>query len=303
MTTERPPERPTAVPGQPTVAVLGIGIMGHGIAGNLCRHGLPVRVWNRTRTKAEPLAELGAVVAGNPAEAVAGADVVLTVLNDGPRVLEAITSAETGLTPGTVWAQVSTVGVSAIAPLVQFAADRGLTFVDSPVQGSKPAAEQGQLVVLAAGPASARPVLEPVYRAIGERVRWVADTGETGAASRLKLVLNSWVLALTHGTAEALALAEGLGVDPADFLAVVTGGPLDNAYLRTKSRAILANDFTPTFTVTNAAKDAALVVGAAEQAGVRLDVAAAGRQRLERAAAGGHADEDMAASYFASFIH
>lgn len=295
------PRSQDAATDRPTVAVLGIGIMGHGIAGNLCRHALPVRMWNRTRAKAEPLAELGAVVATNPAEAVTGADVVLTVLNDGPRVLEAITSAETGLAPGTVWAQVSTVGVSAIAPLVEFAADHELTFVDSPVQGSKPAADQGQLVVLAAGPPSARAVLEPVYAAIAARTRWVADTGETGAASRLKLVLTSWVLALTHGTAEALSLARGLDVDPADFLAAVDGGPLDNAYLRTKSQAILSNDFTTTFSVANAAKDAGLVVEAAAQAGVRLDVAAAGRQRLDRAAAAGHADEDMAASYFASF--
>jgi 3-hydroxyisobutyrate dehydrogenase len=284
----------------PTVAVLGTGIIGAAVARNLRRHGLAVRVWNRTRSRAQPLAEDGALVTDTPADAVRGADVVLTVLTDGATVLDTLTSAAPGLAAGTVLAQLSTVGVAAVEPLARFAEAHGLRFVDAPVQGTRGPAEQGQLVLLAAGPTDVRPVLAPVFDAIGRRTLWVADTGANGAASRLKLVLNSWAFALTHGVAEALALADGLGVDPAHFVDVVTGGPMDNAYFQLKGAAIGAGDYTTSFSVRNAEKDARLVLAAAEQAGVRLDVAEAGWHRFQRATAAGHGDLDMAASHLVS---
>ncbi|GAA3065390.1 hypothetical protein GCM10020000_56480 [Streptomyces olivoverticillatus] len=131
---------------------------------------------------------------------------------------------------------------------------------------------------------------------------WVGEDGTDGAASRLKLVLNSWVLTVTHGTAEALALAKGLGVDPERFLDAVADGPLDMGYLRAKAALLLGGELTPpSFATTTAEKDARLIVAAGERAGVRLDVAAAGAERFHRAVEQGHGDEDMVASYFASF--
>ncbi|MEW2455508.1 NAD(P)-dependent oxidoreductase [Streptomyces albus] len=289
--------------GRPEVAVLGTGVLGAPIARNLSRSGFPVRAWNRTASKAEALAADGVRAATTPADAVRGARVVLTVLNDGPRVLETMRAAAPGLAPGTVWAQVSTVGEE-VADLAAFADEAGLVFVDSPVQGTREPAENGQLVVLAAGPAEARETLRPLFDAIGKRTLWVADDAAgaaQGAASRLKLVLNTWVLALTTGVGETLALAKGLGVDPAHVLDVVTGGPMDNAYFQGKSAAIIDGDYTTSFAVDNAAKDARLVLAAAERAGVRMDGTEAARRRLERAAAQGHGEEDMAAGYFASF--
>ncbi|MFE6129464.1 NAD-binding protein, partial [Streptomyces sp. NPDC056437] len=120
-------------------------------------------------------------------------------------------------------------------------------------------------------------------------------------ASKLKLVLNSWVGALNHAAAEANALAHGLGVDPRAFLDSVSGGPLDNGYLRLKTEAILAGDFTPSFSVDNALKDARLIVEAGERRGVALDVARAGAERFERLVDRGLGEKDMAASYLASF--
>jgi 3-hydroxyisobutyrate dehydrogenase len=128
---------------------------------------------------------------------------------------------------------------------------------------------------------------------------WLA--AEAGAASRLKLVVNSWVLALTTGAAEALALAKGLDIDPRLFLQLVSGGPLDSRYLQAKGSAILAGDFSPNFTVELAGKDARLITEAADSAGIRLDVAPAVAGRFRRAAELGHASEDMAATYLASF--
>ncbi|GLZ39153.1 NAD(P)-dependent oxidoreductase [Actinokineospora sp. NBRC 105648] len=284
----------------PTIAVLGTGIIGAPVARNLAAAGFDVRAWNRTRDKAAALAPHGVRVAGTPAEAVAGAKIVLTVLKDAPAVLAAVTAAAPGLAHDVVWVQLSTVG-EAVDELAAFAAERGLTFVDAPVLGTRQPAEQGQLVVLAAGDPAVRGVVQPLFDAIGKKTVWVADDAGSGSASRLKLVLNTWVLALNHGVGEALALAKGLGVDPAHFVDAVTGGPLDNGYFQTKSAAIRAGDYTTAFSVDNAEKDARLVLAAAEHAGVRLDATAAGAQRLARASALGHGDDDMAAGYFASF--
>jgi 3-hydroxyisobutyrate dehydrogenase len=101
--------------------------------------------------------------------------------------------------------------------------------------------------------------------------------------------------------AESLALAKGLGLDPDLVRQVVTGGPLDSDYFQAKARAMLEGDFTPSFTVRNAEKDTELITSAGESAGVRLDVVAAARERFRRATDAGHGDEDMAATWYASF--
>ncbi len=286
---------------KPTVTVLGTGIMGAAMARTLLRHGLPVRVWNRARAKAQALAEHGAHVADSPAEAVTDADAVITMLSDGDAVREAMDAAVPGLRQGQVWAQMSTVGVTATEALARFARHHGLVFVDAPVLGTRQPAERGELVVFAAGPVDARARLEPVFDAVGQRTIWLADSGDTGMASRLKLVVNSWVLALTSGVAEALALARGLGLDPRLFPEIVAGGPLDSPYLQAKAAAILTGDYTPNFAVRSGEKDARLILQAAESAGVRLDLAAACRERFRRAVEQGHGEEDIAATYFASF--
>lgn len=283
------------------IAVLGTGIMGAGIVRNLRKHGFDVRVWNRTRAKAEQLTDSGAHVADTPAEAVRGRGVILTVLSDGPRVLEAITAAAPGLSRGAVWAQLTTVGAETVGPMADFAAASDLAFVDAPVHGTREPAEQGQLVVMAAGPDSARPVLQPVFDAIGKRTLWVADTGAGGAGSRLKLALNSYVYTLTHGIAESLALAKGLGVDPRHIIDIIGGGPMDSTYFQLKSAAILAGDYTTSSSVTNAENVTSLIAEAGEQAGVHLDMTEAGLRRFRRAARAGHGEKDKTASYLASF--
>ncbi|MGY0491851.1 NAD(P)-dependent oxidoreductase [Streptomyces sp. WG-D5] len=282
---------------RPVVAVLGTGTMGAPMARNLARAGFTVRAWNRTRAKAEPLAADGVAVADSAADAVRDADVVLTVLTDGPRTLEVIQEAT--VKPGTVWVQSGTVG-EGIDELAEYAARAGLLLVDAPVQGTRQPAEQGKLIVLAAGPETVRETVQPLFDAVGSRTVWVGD-GTPGTASRLKLALNSWVIALTTGVGEALALAQGLGVDPGDVVDVVTGGPLDNAYFQNKSAAVREADYTPSFSVDNAAKDAGLVLAAAERAGIRMDAVAASRERFRRASEQGHGAQDMAATYFASF--
>lgn len=285
-----------------TVSVLGTGIMGAAMARNLLRAGHTVRAWNRTRAKAEPLAADGAHIAGTPAEAVGSADVVLTMLYDGPATLETMRQAAPALRGGTVWAQSTTAGVEGVAELAGFAREHGLLFYDAPVLGTRQPAEAGQLTVLAAGPVEGRDRVTPVFDAVGARTVWAGEDGATAGATRLKLVANSWVLAATTAAGEALALAKALDVAPDGFFDLIAGGPLDMGYLRAKAGMILDGRLTPAqFAVTTAAKDARLIVRAGEQHGVRLDVAAASAERFERADARGHGDEDMAAAYYASF--
>jgi 3-hydroxyisobutyrate dehydrogenase len=290
---------------KPTVALLGTGIMGGGMGRNIARAGLAVRVWNRTLSKAVPLEAEGAALAATPADAVRGADIIVTMLADGPVVLDAMTAAADGLAPGQIWAQASTVGPEALTSLAAFARQHQLTFIDSPVQGTRQPAETGQLLVYAAGPDlpdserdQVRVRVEPVFGAIATKTVWLPGVGD---ASRLKLVANSWVIALTAATGETIAFAQKLGVDPQQFLDAIAGGATDSPYLRAKAEAIMKDDFTPSFPLKLAAKDAGLIIAAGEGAGAHMDVTKAAAERFRRAAAGGHADDDMAAAYFASF--
>lgn len=284
-----------------TVAVLGTGLMGAGMARSLLAAGHRVRAWNRTIARAKPLAEYGVEVIADPDEAVRDADAVVTMLLDGPATLDAMRVAAPARKDGAVWLQTATVGVDGVADLAALAGAHGLSFFDSPVLGSRSAAEAGELTVIAAGPAAARPVAGRVYDAIGRRTVWLDGDPADGPASRLKLVVNNWVLALSAATGETIALAKGLGVDPQRLFEAIEGTAADSPYLRSKTAIILSGDFTPSFTVTGAEKDLRLVVAAGEAAGVRMDLAAAGAERFRRAAEQGHGGEDMAAGYFAGF--
>ncbi|AZS84432.1 NAD(P)-dependent oxidoreductase [Streptomyces griseoviridis] len=285
-----------------TVGVLGTGIMGAAMARNLAGAGHSVRAWNRTRAKAEPLAADGIRVTDSAAEAVEGADTVLTMLYDGPATLEVMREAAPGLRRGAAWAQSTTAGVEGVAELAAFAADHDLVFYDAPVLGTREPAEAGRLTVLAAGPVSGRAAVTPVFEAVGARTVWTGEDGAAGTATKLKLVANGWVLAATAAAGEVLALSRALDVDPARFFDVIEGGPLDMGYLRAKTALVLEDRLTPAqFAVGTAAKDARLIVAAGRAAGVRLDVAEASAARLERAAAQGHGEEDMVAAYYASF--
>ena len=277
----------------PTVAVLGTGTMGAGMARTIAATGLPVRVWNRTAARAEPLADV-ATVAGSIREAVEGADVVLTMLYDVESVAAAITEAGPALGSDTVWLQQSTVGVAGTERLVALAAELGVAYVDAPVLGTRKPAEDGALVVLASGAADLRARIDPVRDAIGSRTMWV---GEAGAGTRLKLAANAWVLTVVEGVAESLALTRDLGLDPRLFLEAVAGGALDAPYVGLKGAAMLDGSFDPAFALDGALKDADLILEAATSAGVEMGLLPGVRDHLARASAAGHGALDMSATY------
>jgi 3-hydroxyisobutyrate dehydrogenase len=255
--------------------------MGAGMVRSLRRAGLPVRMWNRDPGKARALTDTGAEAFDSPAEASAGADVVLTVLFDADAVIEVIRTA----TPaqGTVWMQSSTVGPEGADRTVAVARELGLVLVDCPVLGTKEPAEKGALTMLASGPEETRDLLAPVLDALGSTTLWL---GEAGAGSRLKMACNAWLFMVTAGAAQSIALARGLGVDPQLFLDAIGGGPLDTPYVHVKGANMMRGEHPVSFGLTGAAKDARLIQAALRSVGLsdRLDAAvletmeAAGRQ-------------------------
>ncbi len=277
-----------------TVAVLGTGTMGLPMARNLLGAGFRVRAWNRTRERAEPLGEDGATVCDSPAEAADGADYLLTMLHDRASVEAAVPDALAALPGGAVWLQMSTVGVEGTRTLARIARKAGVPFVDAPVVGTKAPAEQGKLVVLAGADPALREPIAPVFDVVGGRTVWV--DGEA-AASTLKLVVNSWVLALIEGVAEAVALAEAAGLDPQVFLDTIKGGPTDSPYAQVKGAAMIARSFEPSFALAGALKDADLVLDLAAETGLEMAVTEAVRRHMARAVDQGHGSEDMAATY------
>jgi 3-hydroxyisobutyrate dehydrogenase len=251
----------------PAVGFLGTGVMGAGMIRSLRRADIPVRAWNRDRQRAEPLRETGAAIADSPAEAVAGADVVVTMLFDTDAVVDVIRRAAPPR--GTLWLQMSTVGVDGAATTAQVAAELGLVLVDAPVLGTRQPAEDGALVVLASGPEEARAQAAPVFDAVGGRTLWV---GPAGLGSRLKLVCNAWVLGLTAALGQSVAMAEGLGLDPQSFLDAIAGGASDTPYAHVKGAAMMKRDYPVAFGLLGARKDAALIREALLTAGVPDDL-------------------------------
>ncbi|HSK99889.1 MAG TPA: NAD(P)-dependent oxidoreductase [Rubrobacteraceae bacterium] len=281
--------------GNATVAVLGTGIMGAAMARNLLAAGMGVRAWNRTRERAERLAGDGATVTVSPAEAAEGADFLITMLSDAAAVEGAV---EEGVLPalaeGGVWLQTSTVGVEGNARLEEMASGHGVAYVDAPVLGTRQPAEGGQLIVLASGPEEVRERCAPLFDAVGSRTVWL---GEAGAGTRLKLVVNNWIIGLVGVLAETVAFANSVGVDPARFLEVIEGGPLGLPYARIKGQMMIEAEFPTNFSLDLARKDAGLVLDAADAQALRLAITEAVSSRFDEAIETGHGGEDLAAVY------
>ncbi len=279
----------------PTVALLGTGTMGAGMARNLARAGLDLRVWNRTPDRAAPLADDGATVCPTPAEAVDGADVIITMLWDADSVERVLREAAASLRPGTVLLQMSTVGIDGADRLAAVAAELGLVHIDAPVLGTKQPAEQGTLVILlSGGDDGVRGSIAPVLEAIGSRT---VRLGAAGEGSRLKLAANAFVISLVGGIAQSVALARELGLDPQLFLDAVGGGAMDAPYVQLKGKAMIDRDFTAAFGIDGGLKDADLIATAAREVGLDTSLIDALRGQQRRVVEAGHDDEDIAGVY------
>ncbi|MGW6402104.1 NAD(P)-dependent oxidoreductase [Streptomyces sp. NPDC055134] len=212
------------------IAFLGLGHMGAPMARHLLDAGHPLTVWNRTPAKAAPLVERGAVLADSPADAVRDADVVITMLATPDAVSEVADAIAPELRPGTYWAEMSTIGPDAVRQLAARLGD-GVTLVDAPVMGSTDKAEAGELGILAGGDADR---IEGVLAHLGT----VTRTGAPGSGAALKLVVNTAVIGGVGLVAEAMALADALGLPEDVAKGALAAGPLGGAVARAFAQGV-----------------------------------------------------------------
>ncbi len=269
--------------------------MGGAMARNLLAASLPTTVWDRSELAASPLSQVGASVAASPAEAVQGADVVITMLPTAAIVSEVIFDGgvSDAFSHGAVWAQMGTVGLSGTTELAKRIAHTrpDVRFVDAPVSGSKGPAESGQLLILASGPSEAQPIVDPVFDAIGRRTLWLGDAGR---GSRMKLVVNAYLSVLIEGIAETLTLARRLGIDDEQLAGAIEGGPLDAPIADAKLHKMEHGDFAAEFPLEWALKDVDLAIDAAGD--VSLPVLVALSRQWREAVDSGHGREDVSAA-------
>lgn len=274
------------------VAFLGTGLMGGPMARRLLDAGHDLTVWNRTAERAKPLEEAGAEVAGTPAEAASGAEFVITMLANQSALREVVTGPDgvaSAIRPGSVLIDMSTVGPDEVRLLRQELPPE-VELVDAPVMGSVGRATAGELtIVVGAG----EPAFERVKGLLGVLGK-PRHVGDLGAGAALKLVLNSTLGAIVATVGEAIALADGLGLDRKTVLDVLEASQL-GMFVQQKREAIQSGDYPPQFKLSLAAKDLRLVEDAAERAGIDLEVVSLTRKMLERAEKEGRGDQDYAA--------
>jgi 3-hydroxyisobutyrate dehydrogenase len=274
------------------LAVLGLGTMGQGMASSALRAGIPTVVWDRNLDVARRFVERGAEVAATVATAVQAVDVVITMVTDAKAVTTIVTDLDMleALPSGAVWAQMSTIGVEATEAIAAMVEQRrpDVSFLDAPVSGSKIPAEQGRLTIFASGLEAARPKVEPVFTAIGQRTIWL---GPVGAGSRMKLVNNTLLAFGAEGVANSLALAHRLGLDTSLVLDAFEGGPLLSPWEAGKFRRIEAGDYSPEFPLRLALKDVhlALELGGPEHFSVLASLA----REWEKVVEQGGGDDDV----------
>jgi len=272
------------------VAVLGLGRMGAPIADRLEQAGHELSVWNRSPEAASAFAERGIRVLERSADAWEHADAVFAMLAEGP-ALEAV--AEDLLTSDAdgVLVDMSTVGVDSSTRVAELCERRGVAFLRAPVTGNPSVVVAGNLGIIASGPRDAFDRLEPVLRDIGPNVFHVGDREE---ARIVKLALNLMIAGTTQLIAEAIVLSEKHGIDRKTMLEVMGGSAVGSPLVKYKTDALVADDYTSTFTTDMMHKDLRLALEAGHDAGAPLPVTGLTQQFLEACIANGMGDDDFA---------
>jgi 3-hydroxyisobutyrate dehydrogenase len=243
------------------------------------------------------LVQLGGTEASTPAAAAAGADVVITMLPDGPSVETVMRGAESAfatLASGTVWLQMGSIGIEWTERLRKVATEAGVLFVDAPVSGSVAPAVAGKLIILASGPEEAQSIAEPIFEAMGSHTFWL---GAAGAGTRAKLVLNNWLVDLVEMVVEMLKFSEALGLDPRTIVEILADAPIGSPYAVAKARSMLDGDYSSSFALKHAVKDASLALDAARSVDEELPLTASLIAAWQRAVTEGAGDLDLSVVY------
>jgi 3-hydroxyisobutyrate dehydrogenase-like beta-hydroxyacid dehydrogenase len=276
------------------VAVVGLGKMGLPIAERLLDAGYELVVFNRTRSRAEPLEQRGATVLDAAGDALAQADVCVTMLADDAAVEAVSADILRGARPGTTLVDMSTISVAASERVAERAAEADVELLRAPVSGNPTVVRGGTLTIVVSGPEDVAQRLDALLRAIGPKIFYVGD-GER--ARVVKLALQIMVGGIVELMGEAVVLGEAGGVDRAKLLEVLGASAVGSPLVNYKAEPLLRDDYSATFTTAMMLKDVELVLDLAEERRLLLPFTRHLRQLLERTAAGGHADEDFMALY------
>ena len=276
------------------VAFLGLGIMGNPMAANVARAGFGLTVWNRTRERAEAFAAEhdGVRVADSPAAAASGADAVITMVPDSPEVEEVLFAAAPHLSEGALAIDMSTIAPTASRAIGERLAERGIGFLDAPVTGSRPKAEDATLTIMAGGPAEAFERARPLLESMG---RLVLHVGPSGHGEMVKLVNNTLAAVNAAALAEQLLLAQSANLDTDRLRQVVAAGSGASAMLDLKAGPMLERDLDPLFKLEHMLKDVRHCIREADALGVELPVAKLVESLYSRATENGLGGRDFAA--------
>jgi 3-hydroxyisobutyrate dehydrogenase len=275
------------------VGLLGVGLMGTAMAHRLLDQGIAVIAWDVDSEHVRALEARGGEPAQQPSEVVSGAGIVITMLPTADIILDVVRPLLDDWPEGTIWLQMSSVGAAEADQLTEAAEAHGIRLVDAPVSGSTHPAEEGQLTILASGPDSARPAVDPIFAALATRVLWV---GEAGMGSRLKLAANHWMITMVASLAESMHLCEAMGLDQQQFIALLDGGPLGSLYAVQKLDEMQRHEYPAGFPVRLALKDLELVREVEQTSGATMPVLDVAVKRF-RSAIEDLADQDLAAIY------
>ncbi len=289
MNTSTTPPLPTRI------AVLGIGMMGFPMARRLCEAGCTVSVWNRSSTKAERLQPFGATVADTPADAVAQADVVITLLEHGGVVEDVLFQQGTtaGLRPGTLVVDMSSIQPHQARDHASRLAAQGVQHLDAPVSGGTVGAEQGTLAIMAGGEAADFERVLPVFELLGKAVH----VGPHGAGQLAKLA-NQMIVGITIGAvAEALLLCEKGGADMAKVRQAISGGFADSRILQVHGQRMVERDFSKRAAMTVQLKDMRNALATADKIGFEAPITGLFEQLFAQGVDHGLADMDHSALF------
>ena len=278
------------------VAILGLGIMGGGMARRLLSAGFPVAVYNRNPGRAVPFASAGAFIAGSPREAASHAEIIISMVADdiaSKSVWLGENGALAGATRGSVLVESSTLTVGWIKELSAAAAQQGFDFLDAPVTGTKPHAASGELLFLVGGSASALAMAQPVFSVLG---RDTIHLGPIGSGALMKLVNNFMCGVQVASFAEAVSLIQAGGLDRTKAESILTNGAPGSGIVKRASASAAANDFTPNFPLRLMAKDLGYAISEASSRGLLLQTASSALLVFKQAIAQGYGDEDFSAA-------
>jgi 3-hydroxyisobutyrate dehydrogenase len=278
------------------VGFVGLGIMGSRMAANLRRAGYELAVFNRTREKADAFAsEHGATVAGTPADVGAASDVVITMVVDGAQVEEVLLGEEgvaQGATDGTLCVDMSTIAPSDTRRIAAALHERGIGFVDAPVTGSSPKAEDGTLTIMAGGDEADFERARPLLEVMGELI---VHVGELGQGQTVKLINNAVAASNASTLAQALIVGKATGVDLGALIRIMGAGSGASTMLTLKAEPMRTHDYSTLFKLEHMLKDVRLCLEEGQAAGVPFPAAAHTREVLTAAMGRGLGDADFAA--------